>query len=307
MAAEAKINGRVQAEIWSGVVPVLFKLEESEIRTDPPLPLYMMLPRMSYLPLCAQNEIYNHFFPASNAKLRNDPDSQTWFSVKPSSLNAAAESIPLKWNLPVGVLFDLFADKTKLPLEIVVHFDNYPSQRILASPRPAVIQNYFLHTLKEASYIKWSEAVAKEFCSNLTKHQFKDRIMNAIKHRQPESQRMQIEDAFSSFDDKEVIRVPVRILIRGPETLTPEKQEEFDTCMQPPVPLKVKKQTEKGEIEVPQTLLTLLQSECPGILTAVGSDQTLEDCELIIQGVSPPLNTPLEWLSQYFIHPDQFL
>ena len=72
------------------------------------------LKRISYLPLLIPNirpSIPSHI-----------PDSNIWFSYK---------DIPLKWNLPIGLLFDLYAVGTQVPWELKVHTRDFPADKVI--------------------------------------------------------------------------------------------------------------------------------------------------------------------------------
>ena len=44
----------VLQEVWSGRIPAMFTLSEEDCRDTTPDPCYLMLPRMSYLPLATE-------------------------------------------------------------------------------------------------------------------------------------------------------------------------------------------------------------------------------------------------------------
>ena len=73
-------------------------------------------------------QVRKHFAPSVSANLQENP---MWFEV-----NGA----PVRWHLPVGVLFDLAATTQDpsapggactAPWNVTVHFDKYPDKEIL--------------------------------------------------------------------------------------------------------------------------------------------------------------------------------
>ena len=56
-------------------------------------------------------------------------------------------------HYPVGVLFDLYADPHKLPWKITVHFQGFPSGKILRCPNTLTVKNQYMNVLKEANYL----------------------------------------------------------------------------------------------------------------------------------------------------------
>lgn len=123
----------------------------------------MTWPRLSYLPLLLGR--LHAFF----AQWLIDPDvpaCQGWFSF---------EGVPLKWQYPVGLLFDLLSgsepassadasvdpntkgSKTSqiLPWDLILHFNNWPSENLIpldADLKP--LHDTFMNSVKEADYLR---------------------------------------------------------------------------------------------------------------------------------------------------------
>ena len=76
-------------------------------------------------------QVRKHFAPSVSANLQENP---MWFE---------ANGAPLRWHLPVGVLFDLASAQDSgaaasaatgactTPWNVTVHFDKYPDKEIL--------------------------------------------------------------------------------------------------------------------------------------------------------------------------------
>ena len=86
----------VLKEIWDGKVPVSFNLASEEVFTiEKPEPLYLLVPRQSYFPLVSDS-VHRHF------ARHVDPEQEQELWLESEKGQA------LKWNLPIGVLFDLY-------------------------------------------------------------------------------------------------------------------------------------------------------------------------------------------------------
>jgi len=167
----------VLREVWGGRVPACFKLaswgspDDGAVAavTDSAVasadPYYLMLPRLSYLTLVTE-KIRKHF--SSKMLLPSVPggsegDSEMWFSD-------GSSGSPLKWHLPVGVLFDQLtiqnqdsAEETAeaddsclghLPWNINVHFGNFPKEQLIKFDSRELMESHFMSCIKEADQIK---------------------------------------------------------------------------------------------------------------------------------------------------------
>ena len=129
----------------------------------------ILFPRLSYLPLLLPR-LHAFFSPSFIA----DP---TTFS--PFDGYFTYESVPLKWHLPLGLLYDIYAlssldpDSTlppPVPFKVTLHFSQSPpapppstdspaSPRPnatvnLISPTPPVLHDSFINSVKEADFLR---------------------------------------------------------------------------------------------------------------------------------------------------------
>ncbi|KAL9068661.1 MAG: hypothetical protein Q9157_006441 [Trypethelium eluteriae] len=143
------------------------------LRTCPAESSQIQCPRLSYLPFLLPR--IRAFFASSLI----DPEVQAhdgWF---------AFESLPLKWHLPVGLLYDLFSgaepasssadparghesrhdehtgdkkndnDTETLPWKLVVHFTDWPEDQLIKLDEDGkVIQDAFINGVKEADFLR---------------------------------------------------------------------------------------------------------------------------------------------------------
>ena len=154
----------VLGEVWGGQVPAVFTLSEQDQVTDS-APCYIMLPRMSYLPL-ATDKVRKHF--SSNISSASD----MWFSH---------DGVPLRWHHPIGLLYDLLScnnPELTLPWRITVHFSQFPVDTLLpCQTRDQVttiivmtssnnfqsqVETVFMSSLKEADQLKHSGKIVSQ-------------------------------------------------------------------------------------------------------------------------------------------------
>jgi autophagy-related protein 5 len=55
------------------------------------------------------------------------------------------------------------------------------------------------------------------------------------------------------------------------------------------------------------TLGEILKLKFPTLITEENGVLKLINCTVVVQGIQPPLNTPILWLSNNLCHPDNFL
>merc|ERR1740117_386431 len=98
-------------ECWRGEVPTVFTLASDEVTTlQPPPPYHMCLPRQSLLPFVLEKvkTFFRPFGPPFSHEM--------WLEFQAS---------PLKWQIPVGVLFDILVGDEAgkcLPWQLTVRF-----------------------------------------------------------------------------------------------------------------------------------------------------------------------------------------
>lgn len=125
---------QARRHVWMGAIPLHLHLHSSEVTSLPaPPPFLILAPRNGYLPLLV-DAIRPHF----NSAL--PPGSDTiWFDY---------QGLPLKWNIPTGVLFDLLCAEPERPWNLTVHFRSYPAGVLSLCEDEAVKWN-FINALKE--------------------------------------------------------------------------------------------------------------------------------------------------------------
>ncbi|PRP76048.1 putative Autophagy-specific protein [Planoprotostelium fungivorum] len=256
-------DGDIRKEMWKSVVPIRFVLHSNDISTlSVPDPLYLLIPRHTFLPLISKT-IHKHF--SSFTALLKGTESEMWFDHK---------GIPLKWNYPVGILYDIMnRNSGAQPWEVGVHFQAYPSDVILHCNNENTVKNYFVNALKESIYIKNGD------CSRLNNLSVVDS-----------------GDLWEGFRDNDYSR-----FWQCNQKLSPEPSE-FKYI---PVRIFRDKQSYVQEIVTPydeqgnsRTIGDVLDELFGG---KVSYDRVK------VQGLRPSMDTPIVWLSGNVCHPDNFL
>ncbi|CAM8965585.1 unnamed protein product [Rhodiola kirilowii] len=164
-------GGATEAQkfVWQGAIPLQIHLHESEVTALPaPPPLMVLAPRIGYLPLLA-SQLKPHFGGAL------PPGTDTiWFEYK---------GLPLKWYVPIGVIFDLLCTEPERPWNLTVHFRGYPSNILTPYESEESVKWSFINSLKEAAYI------INGNCKNIMKMAQSDQVdlWNSISNRNLEA------------------------------------------------------------------------------------------------------------------------
>lgn len=289
----------VTRELWQARLPVCFQLsddDQSRInRTESIEPLYLMLSRQLYFPCIVEKLVryYSNYFK-ENA---NDPNS----ILNPNNVWLEYENTPLKWHYPIGVLYDLYTSSIEsnstitnshLPWQIIVHLNNFPEDEVLRFPDKESIEAHYMSTIKEADALKHRSQIIgdmqkrdhKQLWNSLTQDRYEP--FWAINQRL-----MSYTDNLQSFR-----YIPFRIHMMD----KPFLQKLF--CPY------------NAEENKWMTLKDLLQHSIEHELNFEQASnprnalhKNIDDYEILIHGIQPSLNTPVQWLSEYFSYPDNFL
>jgi len=287
----------ITRELWQSRLPICFILSDEDItkvnRSELPEPLYLMLSRHLYFP-CIVDKIYRYYSTYYKENL-NDPTN----SISLNNLWLEYESIPLKWHYPIGVLYDLYTSSlstittaSHLPWQIIVHLSKFPENELIRFSDKESIEAHYMSTLKEADALKHKGQII----SDMQKRDHKQ-LWNSL-----------LQDKYDGFwnintklmlytDNLSYFRyIPYRIYILDKpfiQKLFSPYDIDHDKWM---------------------TLNDLLQyslnheAQCEQLANEKKILNTnINDYRVIIHGVQPPLHTPIQWLSEYFSYPDNFL
>jgi len=248
--------------IWNGSVPACFKLASHECNSlQNPEPFFMMLPRISYFPLLWE-KIQRHFVRFVAEENRSSP---IWLDFN---------QVPLRWQYPIGVLFDLMAKDVVLPWTITVHFNDFPEKEVIPCPNRQVAEVQFMNSVKEADFLKTRK-----------------KVMNTM----TQSERRSMATALFSLTTESFWTVNRKLMFTGePWKHVPLRIFLSETCRQL------------------QRLIGIANAENePVTLRDVVSDWVKNFSEdthdAILHGVPAPLDAPLQWLSINMSYADNFL
>lgn len=242
---------------WEGEIPIAFSLHGGDDKT-----YYMSLPRHVYLSM-NNDTLREHF--ATTA-----PKEDIWFS---------ASDNPLRWNLPVGVLYDAFANSA-LPWSVTIHTQDFPTTTLLRCPDDNTVKSFFWNSLKQAQFLKYNEI---ESINNLSVLESNAMWENFVKN-----DRVKFYNIFQKVvATTKVPRVPLRII--DPSTQKLMKQSPYD----------VTDTTTFGQF---------LNEVVPGSVEEEGDHFKLtSQYNISILGILPPLETQMLWIVNRLSNVDGFL
>ncbi|KAK9373264.1 autophagy protein Apg5-domain-containing protein [Lipomyces chichibuensis] len=151
----------LRRKVWDGVIPLQIILAPDECRIlDSVEPFYINAARVSYLPQYFGR--ITAYFKPSLRDAETSLSSEWWLDF---------EGVPLRWNWPVGLLYDLLTglDPTQadnqdhdwhLPWTLVLHHSQYPSDTLLRITSAGAVKEYWVNRVKEADFIRRGNANA---------------------------------------------------------------------------------------------------------------------------------------------------
>ncbi|KAK4939152.1 Autophagy protein 5 [Elasticomyces elasticus] len=147
----------LQQTVWQARIPLEIRLAASESRTfDGADPYLIAFPRLSYLPLLLPR-LHAFFYDSLIA----DPES-----ISPYAGHFTYDNVPLKWHLPLGLLYDIYVLSTQdagqdddspslsLPFKLTLHFAPDPDRPTLMDATPVVLHDSFINSVKEADFLR---------------------------------------------------------------------------------------------------------------------------------------------------------
>ncbi|CAF1634816.1 unnamed protein product [Adineta ricciae] len=285
----------ITRELWQSRLPICFVLSDEDIskvnRSELPEPLYLMLARHIYFP-CIIDKIHRYYSIYFKENL-NDPTN----NVNLTNLWLEYESIPLKWHYPIGVLYDLYASSmasssARLPWQITVHLSKFPEGELIRFPDKDAIKAHYMSTLKEADALKHKGQIIGDMQERDHKQ-----LWNSLLQDKYESF-WNINNKLMAFTDNlQYFRyIPFRIYILD----KPFIQKLFSPY-----------DADEGKgLTLNDLLHFALNHEAQCELMANEKrilNTNIDDYQIVTHGVQPPLHTPLQWLSEHFSYPDNFL
>ncbi|KAH3668329.1 hypothetical protein OGAPHI_002083 [Ogataea philodendri] len=131
--------------VWGGVLHVKFQLDPVLATEECPF-YYATLYRNSFLHSSLADLVQFYKPHLKDPSLGETPN--WWFEF---------EKVPLKWNLPIGLLYDLTTTDSqaeKQAWELTLRYHDYPVEYVIPiEPNTNFLKSYWINQLKEACFI----------------------------------------------------------------------------------------------------------------------------------------------------------
>ncbi|KAG5882131.1 hypothetical protein JTB14_005960 [Gonioctena quinquepunctata] len=181
---------------------------------------------------------------------------------------------PLKWHYPIGLLHDLLFDTDdRLPWNIIVHFDKFPETEIFRFRNKEMVESYFMACLKEADVLKHRGQIA----SSMQKKDHNQLWLGLQNDKFDQFWAVNRKLMEVTNDQEHFKYIPFRCYV----------DEGYKQKLVKPV----------TENCCKKTLQDLINEVFPG----------KSNIRFKTHGLVPPLDTPLQWLSEHLSYPDNFL
>ncbi|KAL5361008.1 autophagy protein 5 [Aspergillus floccosus] len=294
METQATLND-IQKAVWDGRLPLQITLSPSESRSyDKTDPYLISYPRISYLPSLLPRL---HAFFSSSLIEPNSQPHDGWFSF---------EGVPLKWHLPLGLLYDLYAgadpaskgggagsdDETAdnpLPWRLVVHFSDWPDEELVRLDADGmVMHDAFINSVKEADFMR--NGTAKKIMT-LSKEDSSGLWKSVQDVDLPSFQR--ISNILLPPPTQPFRNVPIRFFL----PLSPDSGAPSLKVLQSPLPPMLPpssmaaSQATISRTPQPQTLGTALHALLPNLFP---SRRTPVLAKPVLHGAALPMSAPVE-------------
>jgi len=277
--AQIPIQKSIRQKLWEGAIPLKIDLSLNDISSlETPESYYMMVPRMSYFSIILK-DVRDYF------------DSFAPIGVSTESIWFEYNKFPMKWNVPVGVLFDLLVGKKKskdhLPWSITFHYRGYPDDVLLSLKGIESIRFNYINALKEAMYLRTGSS--KDIL-NMSKNDEGVLIQGVIEKKYEDFWKIntKLNDILlSNFKN-----APVRIYVSKLETFIQQGGPLID---------------ENGK---EKTIGEYLHQFIPSLFIKEESGEIRkkdDSFEVLTQGVEVELSTSLYWMCLNFNYCDNFV
>ena len=164
---ETNLFTEFENEILNGQIPIEFICNESAIAsTILPRSYFGLYSRYSFVPLVSYDAV--EYLKPNTIDIAN----QIWFS---------SNNIPLKPNLPLGVLYDLTNSSSVLPWKITINFQGYPTELLIKCKTRENIESFYYQSLKQSLYLLYNSTnIFNSLSSNLQKQLWDGIVTNEI-------------------------------------------------------------------------------------------------------------------------------
>ncbi|KAH8281283.1 hypothetical protein KR018_007919 [Drosophila ironensis] len=151
--------------IWEGQIGICFQADRDEIVGIKPEPFYLMISRLSYLPLVT-DKVRKYFSRYISAEYL---DGAVWFDYNGTPLRlhypiGGFLTVPAFGRSPThlppllvlaGVMYDLLhPDDDSTPWCITIHFSKFPEEKLVKLNSKELLESHYMSCLKEADVLK---------------------------------------------------------------------------------------------------------------------------------------------------------
>jgi len=267
----------VQRRLCGGQVLLRIRLAGDEVASlKEPEPLFTMVPRVAYLPFLF-NDAMEHFKACLMPRMGEA--YELWFDYN---------NVALKWHYPVGVLCDLLVGQSvPVPLDLTVHFQGCAwSKELLPFNGMADLQKSVMNAFREAAFLE---------------HGSSSPFMRLSKLHQTS-----LWDAISRSDWKAFAQVQAQLLC-GSLGKCKSLALRLHLWAQPATHCTLLHRApplQEGS-DAPCRLRDYLAAAIPPLLGEDG--ELVEGVELLVHGLTVPLETPIYWLALHAGYLDNFV
>jgi len=133
----------LRKKLWDGSIPIKIDLALNDVSAfEKPTSMYILANRMGYLAIFLK-DIRKHFDSFAPSPC---DQSEVWLDFN---------KVPLSWNLPVGLMFDLLEGiEQGVPWTLTLHYRGIPADKIARCGGVESIRFFFINALKEAMYLR---------------------------------------------------------------------------------------------------------------------------------------------------------
>eukprot|EP01127_Copromyxa_protea_P003067 TRINITY_DN1293_c0_g1_i2.p1 TRINITY_DN1293_c0_g1~~TRINITY_DN1293_c0_g1_i2.p1 ORF type:complete len:258 (+),score=32.28 TRINITY_DN1293_c0_g1_i2:485-1258(+) len=250
------MDDQINQALWDGEIAIAFIVNGGDGTT-----FYLSLPRHSYLPM-GLDTLREHFNITT-------PREDMWFS---------SGEVPLRWNYPVGVLYDVFGNNA-LPWSITVQTQDFPTAVLLRCPDEVTLRSFYWNSLKQANFLKYNEV---ERINDLSVIESGQMWEGFLKH-----DRTKFQGVIQKINNTSKIpRVPLRLVEPSSKLIKQSPQDMTETT----------------------TLGDFLHEVLPEVVLKEGEVfRSSDNYKITIQGILPPLETPMTWVVSKLSNVDGFL
>ncbi|KAI3381815.1 hypothetical protein SNEBB_004032 [Seison nebaliae] len=271
-------------ELWNGTVTIRIELDESSVflSSESPDPVYISVHRNTYFPIIMRK--FDRYFTSFLDPMRND---SIWFEFQDE---------PLRWQLPIGLLYDLHTvhiSPKPVPWVIRAKYGKFPFEQILQMSNDDLLplENYFMSTLKEADELKHHGEILQTMTAQQHKQLWTSLSTNNFKQFWEINRLLMRKNKLTNCFHN----IPFRYYYRKKN----EKMNNFNFYQALFSPI-------DGEGNK-RRFRDLLEWILEKFEMKENVQQIISEGQFIVQGIVPSFNVPIQYMCEHLSSPDNFL